>query len=714
MKKVNPEQQSEQQQALENEETKKMQRQPMEPPPPKSTRPEADEPSPTDFEWSGNGVEANPASVVASNSAADIKFSVGAKLAVGFGVMALFVVLVGSVALMGLNSTNKSWVQVKDVGLQLVELGDQVEIHFLEALASEKAFLLSSFSQGYEKAYQEYIQNQFLTYIYKVEAELVSIATVAKKHGLDEEVVLVTEMNQEMKAFEAGVLGMTELVQKRGDVDSGLFGKMGKNAHQMDERLEQLALPVLQIDFLKIREVGEKYLLTNKAEFLEKHALFVQTFKRDLGKSSLDSFVSSELASQLDQYDRSYLALIENDKAFEQQRVFFNQKGEALQAKSNELVKQGYAHEKRFIKEAMNVSKSIFWFVLSSILVSIIAGGVVAFLIGRGLSLNLKVLVQHMAQVATKGDLTQEVEKQSSDEVGLLATSFNHMRMGLKQIVSGILQSSLKINSSSNEILAAANQHESTTSEQSAQMNQIQATITQAATTGTELSRTAQEVAKFAKEIEKSAQDGGQAIEETQSKMSEMKNSNDAVSNKLKTLSEKIEGINKMLATILEVADQTNLLSLNAAIEASKAGEHGKGFSVVAQEIRRLADQTSQSSSEISNIINEIQAASSSAIMVTEKSMHEVSSGSELVTQLSDRFSGITQQVEQILPQIENVSESITQLASGNTEVSRSVKEMTESIRFTATAAKQTRQSATDLTSMAQDLRASVAQFKLK
>jgi len=339
---------------------------------------------------------------------------------------------------------------------------------------------------------------------------------------------------------------------------------------------------------------------------------------------------------------------------------------------------------------------------------------VMGIVLGRSIVNPIRQMVDKMNVIRKTGDLTQKVEVRTSDELSLLALSFNEMQNGLSQIVSNIQDSSLKLNTSCNQILAAMNEQDSATTEQSSQMTQIQTTLNEAASAAEELSRTAREVSRFSQEAGKAADEGMGLIKESNNKMTALKESNKGVSDKLVVLNQKIEGINKMLTTILSVADQTNLLSLNAAIEASKAGEQGKGFSVVAQEIRRLADQTAQSSKEIAGLIKEIEIASSSATMVMEKSSQEVQSSTQLMAEFASRFAAITEHVQKVLPQIENIATTISQQTAGNKEIASSVTQMTQALKGTASSLKQTRQSASDLTIMGQQLRQAVSKFRLK
>lgn len=338
----------------------------------------------------------------------------------------------------------------------------------------------------------------------------------------------------------------------------------------------------------------------------------------------------------------------------------------------------------------------------------------VGILISRSITANLKKVVDGLKTSAVSGDLTQAVHIRTSDEMGDLAGSFNMIQKHFHSIVSRIVSASLKIMSASNELLASANQQESTTQEQSAQLNQIQATLTEFAATSSEVGLTAGELARLVLETSMESTEGTALIKDVNEKMRFIEVSNQSVAVKLKALDGSIEGIGKMLNVILSVADQTNLLSLNAAIEAAKAGEHGKGFSVVAQEIRRLADQTAQSSKEISSLINEIQASSSSVLMAMEKTSQDIKGGIEMVESMASRFMAISSSIQNVAAQFEIITASVQEQVTGQKEISSSVTQMADALRLTAVSAKEVGKSAYDLTTLGHQLRTAVGQFKLK
>jgi methyl-accepting chemotaxis protein WspA len=178
-------------------------------------------------------------------------------------------------------------------------------------------------------------------------------------------------------------------------------------------------------------------------------------------------------------------------------------------------------------------------------------------------------------------------------------------------------------------------------------------------------------------------------------------------------LNEKASNINQVVTTITKVADQTNLLSLNAAIEAEKAGEHGRGFVVVATEIRRLADQTAVASYDIEQLVKEMQSAVSAGVMGMDKFSEEVRRGVQEVEQVSEQLAQIISQVQALTPQFETVNEGMQSQSTGAQQISEALAQLTESAQQTVQSLHQSSIVMDQLNSTANDLRTSVSRFKL-
>jgi methyl-accepting chemotaxis protein WspA len=187
-----------------------------------------------------------------------------------------------------------------------------------------------------------------------------------------------------------------------------------------------------------------------------------------------------------------------------------------------------------------------------------------------------------------------------------------------------------------------------------------------------------------------------------------------SISVKLAVLNEKAGNINQVVTTITKVADQTNLLSLNAAIEAEKAGEYGRGFAVVATEIRRLADQTAVATYDIEQMVKDMQSAVAAGVMGMDKFSEEVRRGMQEVQQVGGQLSQIIQQVQLLAPRVESVNEGMQAQATGAEQISHSLALLTEAARQTVLSLNQSSAAIGELNQVSSSLRNGVSRFTLQ
>ncbi len=312
------------------------------------------------------------------------------------------------------------------------------------------------------------------------------------------------------------------------------------------------------------------------------------------------------------------------------------------------------------------------------------------------------------------GDLTVNLKETSQDEIGQLISSLNMMAVNLSSLVSSVQKSGIQVTSSSTEIAATAKQQEATVTEQAATANQISTTAKEIAATVQELVYTMDEVTGVAETTANSATDSQSALASMENTMHQMMDATSSIGSKLSVLSEKAANINSVVTTITKVADQTNLLSLNAAIEAEKAGEYGVGFSVVATEIRRLADQTAVATWDIEQMVKEMQSAVSAGVMGMDKFTEEVRRGVDEVRHVGVQLADIIEQVQALLPRFEMVHEGMQNQSLGAQQITESITQLSEGTQQTAESLRQSSGAISQLHTAARSLQDGVSKFKIK
>jgi methyl-accepting chemotaxis protein WspA len=322
--------------------------------------------------------------------------------------------------------------------------------------------------------------------------------------------------------------------------------------------------------------------------------------------------------------------------------------------------------------------------------------------------------VSRVAQRIAEGDLTQSVDRtQDNTEIGQLLAAFQNMTQSLNALIRQAQRSGIQISSSTTQIAAAGRQLEATVNEQSASIHEVNATSRQIAVTAGELAKAMDNVVETAQTTTETAANSQINLEKIQGAMQNLILSTRSISSKLKIMDEKANNINTVVTTITKVADQTNLLSLNAAIEAEKAGEYGAGFAVVAREIRRLADQSAVATLEIEQMVKEMQGSVSSGVMEVDKFSRDVSYYVEEVGNVSHQITGFIENVQGLVPQFGRVSQSMDEQYRGAEQISTAIAQLSDASAQTVQSLQETNNALALLDDAAQGLQREISQFEV-
>jgi methyl-accepting chemotaxis protein WspA len=347
---------------------------------------------------------------------------------------------------------------------------------------------------------------------------------------------------------------------------------------------------------------------------------------------------------------------------------------------------------------------------------SFIAAVVLTFVCGyfllRAISDPLNQLMA-IVDVMRSGDFSRRLKLQRRDEFHALAAGCNRMADDLTALVAEVQNSSARVSTSVAKIAATAKQQQATASQIASTTMEIGATSKEISATSKELVKTMNEVATVAEQSASLASVGQTGLSHMGETMRHVMEAAGSINSRLAVLNEKAATINQVVTTITKVADQTNLLSLNAAIEAEKAGEHGRGFAVVATEIRRLADQTAVATYDIEQMVKHIQSAVAAGVMGMDKFSEEVRRGMQEVQEVGGQLSQIIQQVQALAPRVESVNEGMQAQATGAEQISRALAQLTEAAQQTVESLSQSTHAIIDLDEVSNGLRNGVLRFKL-
>lgn len=347
-----------------------------------------------------------------------------------------------------------------------------------------------------------------------------------------------------------------------------------------------------------------------------------------------------------------------------------------------------------------------------SLLVALIVAALCGLLLMRAIMGPMNRIVE-ILEIMRSGDLSGRLNLARKDEFGAVETGFNDMMAELTSLVSQAQRSSVQVTTSVTEIAATSRQQQATATETAATTTEIGATSREIAATSRDLVRTMTEVSSAADQASVAAGSGQQGLARMEETMHSVMGAADLVNAKLAILNEKAGNINQVVVTIVKVADQTNLLSLNAAIEAEKAGEYGRGFAVVATEVRRLADQTAVATYDIEQMVREIQSAVSAGVMGMDKFSEEVRRGMAEVQQVGEQLSQIIHQVQALAPRVLMVNEGMQAQATGAEQINHALVQLGDASSQTVESLRQASSAIDELSQVAVGLRSGVSRFKV-
>ena len=284
----------------------------------------------------------------------------------------------------------------------------------------------------------------------------------------------------------------------------------------------------------------------------------------------------------------------------------------------------------------------------------------------------------------------------------------------LRDALQKLMMALIQVNGSATEMSATLKQQQVSANEVASTSVEIGATAKEISATTKELGRTMADVATVSEETAQVAAGGQSGLSRLEGTMRQIMAATSTISAKLAILNEKTANINSVVATINKVADQTNLLSLNAAIEAEKAGEAGQGFGVVATEIRRLADQTAVATYDIEQMVKEMQSAVSAGVMGMDKFSEEVRRGNEEVCGVTGQLAQIIQRIQALIPRFESVNEGMQTQTTAAGQISDALGQLGETAQQSAQALRQNGEAIEQLTQAAQGLQSTVYRLKAR
>ncbi|NLJ92808.1 MAG: HAMP domain-containing protein [Aeromonadales bacterium] len=357
-------------------------------------------------------------------------------------------------------------------------------------------------------------------------------------------------------------------------------------------------------------------------------------------------------------------------------------------------------------------SNSAKFIILVMTLMGLAVGIGFAIIITRGIVNPLGLLVAHTTRIAA-GDLSQDIKNQRKDELGQLMGQMQAMTLNLRELIGELTQSVSHIASSSEELTAVSEQSRSGVNQQRMELEQVSTAMNEMAATVQEVARHAETAFESARSADSEANDGDQKVTLTISQIGGLA---DDIRQSLQTINQ-LEAESMNIGTILDVikgvAEQTNLLALNAAIEAARAGEQGRGFAVVADEVRALAQRTQEATAQIGDLIIGLQSKAQESVAMMEKSTAKATETVDIANEAGESIHAIARSMSDIQQMNNQIATAAEEQSTVAEEINRSVFSIRDVSDQSAAATEQTAASSSELARQGSELQRLIGRFKL-
>jgi methyl-accepting chemotaxis protein len=474
-------------------------------------------------------------------------------------------------------------------------------------------------------------------------------------------------------------------------------------------------------------ETGQRgYVLTGRDSYLEpfrKAAKDVETAITELRDLTADNPKQQEILEKIRPFVAEKMAELQQtidlrtEKGFDTAlKVVLTDKGKNAMDQIRAFVTQMEATENRLLDErnveSANSAQATKSTIIYGTIIAFVLVGISGTLIQRSITVPLGNFVAFVDRVG-KGDLTQQAVVVSNDEVGVLGNGMNLMVAGLKNVNGQIASVTENMNAASAQILASAKQQASSTKEQAATVQEITSTMQEISQSGSQIVAKAKEVAGVAEQATSASASGMNAVQNTNRTMEAIREQVEEVAENIVALSEKTQAVGEIISTVNEIAEQSNLLALNATIEAADAGDEGCRFSVVASEMKNLADQAKECTVHVRKILGEIQKAINTSVMLTEEAVKRVESGKQQAEVSENVIRLISSSTEESIQAFQQIIGATNQQQVGLEQVAQGMKDIDLAAQQNATGTGQLEQAVVSLSAMSRQLQTAVACYKV-
>lgn len=581
-----------------------------------------------------------------------------------------------------------------------------IAVQLMQARRNEKEFMLYDLTseEFYEKGESFHLKEHGAV-LDSIKKEIENLSELST----DEQNRNISELRDLINRYEEEFFELAAAFRDRGFVNYGFEGQWSEIADEMEQDFERINITEFKIDLLQLRLEEKNYLLRKNEKYFKAVFDRLKELKEDMQEHTGEEYV--EVLEDLNIYETAfneYHSIIEKIGFTEELGLQgeFQKDFLAIDPVIEDILKESVSASEKALKNLRLMTVLI-------LILGLALGSVIFFLFSRGITGRLKTAVNIAEQVAS-GDLTVNVPSEKrQDEVGVLVRALHRMVGNLQDQTRRIKEGVNSLTSTAREISVSATQMASSASETGTALSETTTTMDEVSKTAQVSNQKARDVADTAQQTAQISQDGKKATEITIDRISDIQERMATIGESIMTLSEQSQAIGELIGAVNDLADQSKLLAVNASIEASKAGEQGKGFTVVAQEIRSLAEQSKQATVQVQRILSDIQKATSSVVMAAEQGNKAVEAGVNQSKQAGESILALSSSVMESAQAAAQIAVSSQEQLAGVEQVVTAMENIKQASAQNTASTKQLEAAALALSDLGQGLKESAEQYKV-